>query len=51
VLLVRETASRPRRAQDFPNEFPGGSVVVNDKNLCRHVSVPRPIDSGVTAGQ
>src|SRR2546421_419148 len=30
----------PCRAKDFPKEFAGECIVVNDKNLCRHVIVP-----------
>ena len=31
----------PGRAEDFPNELAGECIIVNDKNLCRHVMVPR----------
>jgi hypothetical protein len=42
----------PGRAEDFTDEFASKWIIVNDKNLYRHVIVPRvALDSGVTATQ
>src|SRR5437016_3633429 len=43
VLSVRATASIPAE-EDLPNEFAGECIVVNDKDLCRHVIVPHVAD-------
>jgi hypothetical protein len=42
----------PGRTEDFTDELAGEWIIVNDKNLYRHVIVPRvALDSGVTATQ